>query len=188
MALPQNAIRLMELRSAALSKLLTDSVTSPTYSTKIPLVGAVKIKVSPKVESKKLQGDSVLLDLYQRIMEVELDIEIATLSLDALAVLQGGASTATGTTPNQKTVYALTSDNVGGSFFKLEGQWTYAGEGVGDAHFVIYKAKITDAPPLELNDASGDFGKVSFKALALPCISNKSWYDIVLNETATAIA
>jgi len=187
MALQDTAIKLMELDDVAIAQLLTDSTTAPTYSTSVNLNGSTKLQVSPKTETKKLHGDSQLLDVYQRTTEVEINVEFALLSLQALKVMMGGSYTSTGVTPDQTTTYSLKGTDTAPPYFKLEGRWTYAGEGIGDAHVVLYKCKATDLPDIEINDANGNFGTVKMKGIALPCVSNSSWFDIVLNETRTAI-
>ena len=185
--LQTSAIKLMELNDVAISKLLTDATTAPTYATSVNLQGVSKVKVSPKTETKKLHGDSKLLDVYQRSTEIEVEVEYALLGLEGLQVMMGGTVTQTGTTPSQVATYSLTGLDSAPPYFKLEGQWTYPGEGLGDAHVVLYKVKATDLPDLELNDANGNFGSVKMKGLALPCASNNAWFDIILNEVKTAI-
>jgi hypothetical protein len=186
MALSKN-VKLMELRDVKIAKLLTDSATDPTYGTPVDIPGAIKVQVSPKTESKKLNGDSQLLDIYQKTTEIELDVEFAILNLDALVVLMGGSVETTGTDITEVLTYALTVDDATPPYFKIEGQWTYAGD-AADAHMILYKCKVTDAPALEVNDASGNFGTTKFKAIALPCTSNGDWYKLVLNATKTDIA
>lgn len=187
MALGTN-LKMIELVEVGIAKLLTDSATAPTYDTLVKLQGATKITVSPKTDTKKLQGDSKLLDVYQRTTEIELDVELAMLPVSALPIIMGGTVTASGTTPNQTTVYSLEGSDTTPPYFKIEGRWTYAGEGIGDAHVVLYKVKATDMPQIEINDANGNFGTVKFKGLALPCISNDSWLDIKINETASVLS
>lgn len=187
MALNTTAIKLMELSDASIAQLLTDVTTAPTYGTTTPVNGALKIHIAPKTETKKLRGDSLLLDVYQRTLEIELDMEFALLSLDVYKIMAGGSYVTSGTTPNQKVTYSLKGTDTSPPYWKCEGQWTYAGDGLGDAHVVLYKVKATDIPAIEINDASGNFGQVKVKGLALPCTSNSSWFDIVLNETKTAI-
>ena len=186
MALQTSAIKMMELSDVAIAQLLTDATTAPTYATKVDLGGAIKLQVSPKTETKKLHGDSLLLDVYQRTTEVEVNVEFALLSLEALKVIQGGTVVSTGVTPNQKTTYSLKGTDTSPPYFMIEGQWTYAGEGIDDAHVVLYKVKATDLPDLEINDANGNFGTVKMKGIALPCVSNSSWFDIVINEDPIA--
>ena len=186
MALPTK-VKMMELRDAKIAKLVTDNATAPTYGTSVDLEGMTKITITPKTDSKKLYGDSVLKDIYQKVTEVELDVECSFLTLEALEIAIGGSIASTGVTPNQKTTYSLKGDDASPGYFKIEGQWTYAGDGIGDAHVVLYKCKVTDPPVVEVNDASGNFGTMKFKAIAIPASSNDSWYDIVLNETKTDI-
>lgn len=188
MPLQTTSIKLMELSDVAIAQLLTDATTAPTYGTSVNLNGSSKLQISPKTDTKKLHGDSLLLDVYQRTTEIELNVEFALLSLDALKVMMGGDYASTGTTPNQKVTYSLKGTDTAPPYFKIEGQWTYAGEGIGDAHVVLYKCKATDLPDIEVNDANGNFGQVKMKGLALPCVSNSSWFDIVINETKTTIA
>lgn len=187
MPLP-TTVKMMELADAKIAKLTADSGTAPTYDVSVDLPGVTKITVSPKAETKKLYGDSKLLDVYQKTTEVELDVECAELSLDAIKVLLGGTVTTSGTTPNETVTYSLKAENSTPPYFKLEGQWLYAGDGIGDVHIVLYKCKVTDPPQVEVNDASGNFGTVKFKAIAIPADSNGSWYEIVLNESKTAIS
>ncbi|BCJ86451.1 major tail protein [Effusibacillus dendaii] len=183
-----HTIKLMELSDAKIAQLTSDSGASPAYSASVDLPGITKITLSPKADMKKLYGDSALLDVYQKTTEVELDIECSLLSLDALKVMMGGTVTDAGTTPSQTTTYSLQATNSTPPYFKLEGQWTYAGDGIGDGHVVLYKCKVTDPPQIDLNDASGNYGTVKFKAIALPATSNGKWFDLVLNETKTAIS
>lgn len=180
-------LKLIELVEVKIAQLTADALTAPTYGTSVKLTGSTKITVSPKTDTKKLHGDSKLLDVYQRTTEIELDVEMAMLPVAALPILQGGTLVSSGETPVGKQLYSLKGSDTTPPYFKIEGRWTYAGEGIGDAHVILYKVKATDFPPVEVNDASGNFGAVKFKGLALPCISNDSWFDIVINETAAGL-
>jgi len=185
-------LKLMELQDAKIATVLTDNSgdANPTYAaTWADLMGITKIVVTPKVETKQLKGDSELKDVYTKTTEVELDVEASFMSLDALKVIMGGTITDAGTTPNQTTTYSLKSSNSTPPYFKLEGKWNYTGVAdAADAHVILYKCKVTDPPQLELNDSSGNFGTMKFKAIALPCASNGNWYDVKVNETAAVIA
>ena len=182
-----HTMKLIELSDIKIAKMLTDDGTATTYGALVDMPGAMKITLSPKADSKQLRGDSVLVDVYTKITEVEIDVECSMFNLDVLPILIGGTVTDTGTTPNQVTKFSLGAANTTPPFFKIEGQWTYVNIGTGDAHVVLYKCKVTDAPSFEINDASGNFGTLKFKGLALPTTFNGNWYDLILNETATAI-
>lgn len=187
----EHYLKLMELQDAKLAQLLTDKIgeSAPTYeATWADLVGITKITVAPKTETKKLYGDSELKDVYTKTTEVEIDVEAAFMSLDALKAVLGGSLVDSGVTPNQKTVFSLRGTNSTPPYFKLEGKWNYTGVANGaDAHVILYKCKVTDPPSFEINDASGSFGTMKFKAVAFPCASNGNWFDIEINETAAVI-
>lgn len=191
MALDHN-LKMMELQDAKLAQVLTDKTgdANPTYSaTWADLMGITKITVAPKTETKKLYGDSELKDVYTKTTEVELDVEASFMSLDALKAVMGGTLVDSGVTPNQKTVFSLKSSNSTPPYFKIEGKWNYTGVADGaDAHVILYKCKVTDPPTFELNDASGSFGTMKFKAVAFPCASNGTWFDVIVNETAAVIS
>lgn len=181
-------VKQMELVDVQIASMTSDTGTTPVYGALVDIPGAIKVTATPKVESKRLEGDSKLLDVFTRITEYELEVEHGILSLDALAILQGGAVADSGTTPSQKATYSLTSANVKAGYWKLEGKWNHAGVGVGDVHVILYKCVMTDPPSIEAPSASEDYGKPKFKAVAFATDSNDKWLDIVVNETATAIA
>lgn len=186
-------LKLMELTDAKIARMTADTVgaATPTYeSTWSDLVGVTKISVAPKTETKKLYGDSELKDVYTKTTEIELDVEASFIGLDALKVILGGTVTDAGTTPNQTTVYSLLGSNSTPPYFKIEGKWNYTGVAdAADAHVILYKCKVTDPPTFDINDSSGAFGTMKFKAIAFPCLANSlGWFDIKVNETAAAIA
>lgn len=178
-------LKLLELEDVKVFKMTADSDTAPSYEAAVDIPGITKLGIAPKVENKRLQGDSKLLDIYSKVTEIELDIEFAELSLDAMKVLVGGEVVDGATDP--QVTYSLKPETATAPYFKLEGRWLYAGDNIGDAHVVFYKCKITDIN-FEINDASGNFGTVKAKAFAIPCESNNAWFEIQVNEQATPIA
>lgn len=183
MPLP-TVLKLIQLYDAEIKKLTADSGASPTYDAAINIPGVTKISVQPKMETKELKGDGALLDVYSRITVLEVEIEMAMLPLEALPIIQGGSLGAAGVTPNQTQTYDLALDSPGPSYFGLEGVWDYAGEGIADAHLVVQKVKCTEAPVIEVNDANGDFAKVTIKGMAVPSAANKKFFQLIANETA----
>ena len=179
--------KMFELRDAKVSRLLQDDSTALTYGPAKDIPGVTKLGITPKTESKELNGDSVRIDHYSRITHVEVDIESSLFSVDALPIMMGGVVEESGTSPNQKIKYRFTSDSATLPYFKIEGQWTYVNEGIGDAHVTIYKCKVSDPPSFEINDASGNFGTLKAKAIGLYARHNGEWWDLDLNETAVAI-
>lgn len=181
-------VRILELQDARISPLTADTGGAPTYGASIDLPGIVKIGLTPVMESKELFGDNMLLDVWSKVTKVETEIECSELSLDAIRVIMGEAVTLTGTTPNQRQTYALRGTDAMPGYFRIQGRWLYTGTGAGDAHIVLYKVRATEAPSFEAQGADGSFSMVSFKGVAIPAISNSSWFDIMINETATPIA
>jgi hypothetical protein len=187
MPLQLGQVKFMELADVKIAKLLTDSASAPTYDTLVDLAGALSLTVQPVIETKQLKGDSETKDIYSKVVEVNVEGECSMANIEAYKVMVGGSVTQTGETPNQKATWKLTSATATLPYFKIEGQWTYAGEGIGDAHVVVYKMKVTEPPGFEINDASGNFGTFKFKGIAVPTTSNGDWIDAVFNETRTNI-
>lgn len=181
--------KVLELKDAKVFPLTADPAGgTPTYGAAVDIPGILKLDVSPNMVSKELQGDSVLLDIYSKVESVDIGIDNAILPLDVLALLMGGAVTASGTTPNQKQTYDLANGNKPG-YVKIEGQALYVDAGLGDVHVVIHKAKTTDAPKWSLEGMNGDFAKVSAKLKAIPLLATgNKLISVVINETATAIS
>ena len=291
--------KLMELTDVKLRTLGAGDVPS---NTSIDLPGALKLTISPTIDTKKLYGDSELKDVYSKVQEIEVKGESSLFSLDALAVLVGGNASAIGTgatagartytvatnavandtltvegvtltatasttdathfavgasasatatnivtalqanttisalytvsggtatftlteknagagkTPAVATftgtlsvtsgsattsvspttvtsfLYSMTAANTTPPYFFIEGKWNYVNSEAGDAHVKLYKVKCTSAPSFEINDASNDFGSVSFTALALPTTDASNigqWFDLKINESATEIS
>ena len=179
--------KMFELRDAKISKLIQDDSTALTYGPAKDIPGVTKISIAPKAESKELNGDSIRIDQYSRITHVEVDIESSLFSVDSLPIMTGGIVKESGASPNQQVKYEFNSASATLPYFKIEGQWTYVNEGIGDAHVTIYKCKVSDPPSFEINDASGNFGTLKAKAIGLCARHNGEWWDLQLNETAKPI-
>jgi hypothetical protein len=172
MPLQKTQVKMMELADAKMTKMLTDPAGgSPTYdATSVDIGGILKITVSPKAETKKLPGDGKTLDTYTRITEVELDCEASLLSFDAYKLLIGGSVADSGTTPNQKATWSLTSATATPPWIKIEGQWLYAGDGLGDAHFILYKVNVLIRPRLIWLMHLGILEELNLKQLLLQLV------------------
>ncbi|MNJ69497.1 hypothetical protein D3C77_658540 [compost metagenome] len=104
------------------------------------------------------------------------------MSFDALAILIGGEVTASGATPNAKSVYTLTGADLP-KYFKLEGQSLYTDS--GDIHVVLYKCK---ASSVQYELRGEDYATVTASGTALATINDNKIKDVILNETAVDIA
>lgn len=201
----------MELTDARIARMLKDVAPTTvggvdgvlTYGPSVDVPSSLKITASPKIETKKRNGDSQLKDVFSKINEIEVDVEASEFSLDALSILIGGKVIGLNATGEDVSLvgtvdkvitsikYSLRADNVTAPYFKLEGKWKYVNEEIsatdGDAHMIIYKCKCTDAPSFEIVDSSNGFGTVKFKALALASKKAGDWFDLDLNSEDTAI-
>ena len=186
MALASDIV-LLGLYDAKISPMTADVTGAPTYGTAIDVPGGITFSMTPTMESKELKGDGAILSTFSKIVGGEMEIKMAKLPLSALATLQGGALSATGTTPNQINTYDLNA-TVLPAYFKIEGAWDPAEVGYGDVHMIVWKCKVMEPPTVSVNDANGDYGDVTVKAKAVKTISSGKYFTIVQNETKTAIA
>src|SRR5207302_4070151 len=112
-------------------------------------------------------------------------VKFGKVSLDVLNVLTGSLITDSGTTPNQKSVWALKSADAG-KFFKLDCQAARADPVLGDVHYIFYKCKVETLP---LGLAEEDFHIFTFGFMSMPVLgTGLGWLDVAINETAVAPA
>lgn len=190
MAIDSSRVVLMELRDVKVAPLLTDPVSgTTTYGDFVDLTGALSLQVTPQMESKTLYGDSTIMDTYSRTTSINFTASNSVVSFDGLKVLMGGNVTKSGTEGNEKITYSMSAANATPGYFKIEGKWDYASTDntVKDAHVVLYKCRITEAPEFTINDTSGDFGNCEFTGTAVPTNADGKWWDMTLNASATEI-
>jgi hypothetical protein len=177
------------IQDAKIAPLTADPAAgSPTYGALIDVPGIKTFEISGDVEVKTLRGDNTKLATNSTITNIQVAITHAKLSLDVLVAILGGTVTDSGTTPAQKSVWGLTGANATMPPFKLEGVTPPNGVDIvgGDMHVVMHKLSLSAFP--DLGFAEEDYRIASFTADADPLLSNNKWIDIVLNETAAAIA
>lgn len=190
MAIDSSRVVLMELRDVKVAPLLTDPASgTATYGEFVDLTGALSLKVSPKMESKTLYGDSTIMDTYSRTTSVDFTASNSVVSFEGLKVLMGGNVAKSGESGNEKITYSMSAANATPGYFKIEGKWDYASTDntVKDAHVVLYKCRVTEAPEFTINDTSGDFGNCEFTGTAVPTNADGKWWDMTLNASATEI-
>lgn len=134
---------------------------------------------------EELRGDDKVVTARGKGATMSWELESGGISLEALAVINGGTVTSTGTTPSQVKTYKKLVTDQRPEFF-AEGQ--ALSESGGDFHAVLYRLKATGGVKGELGDGvffltqcSGDgYGsKATGKVDVL--------YELVQNETAAAI-
>lgn len=157
-----------------------------TYGSLIDIPGIKNVGLAFDLNSVELRGDNGRMDSDSTLIGVTLSFEHAKISLDALAVFLGGTNTDGGTTPNMTGTFSRTSAQ-SLSYFKFEARTPVNGVDTtgGDAHLVIYKAKVTS---YSLGLAEENYQTFSAEAQGVFRIADSKLFDIVLNETAAAIA
>lgn len=180
--------QLYSVQDAKIKPLLTDPASgSATYGTPIDVPGIQTMEISGDIEVKKLRGDNGPLSTRSSLTNIQVAVNHAKLSFDVLAAIIGGAVTDSGTTPAQKSIWALTPTTATLPPFALEGATPANGTDLigGDLHWILNRCSLTAFPALGF--AQEDFRIASFTAACDPLISTGAWISAVLNETAIAI-
>ena len=181
---------LMELSDVKVAPLLTDPTEGETtYGAFVDLAGVLSLQVSPEMVSKTLYGDSTVMDNYARTTSINFTVTNSVISYSGLKCILGGNVSTEGSDGTEKVTYSITAANATPGYFKLEGKWDYASTDgtVKDAHVVLYKCRLSEAPDFTINDSSGDFGDCSFTGVAMPTNGEGKWMDMTLNATAADI-
>jgi hypothetical protein len=173
------------VKDCQIAKLLTDASPGPTFDPIIDVPGIQEFSFKPLVTEKKLKGDDKTIDIRTTIEEVEINVKNAKIPLQALEVILGGTYTNTGATPNQINKLAVKGVDRP-HYFKIEAQVTQVDEEDADLHFVAFKAKLSSVG--DLGAVGEDYKFLSFTAKGIPCDGDDSFFDIVENETETAIS
>jgi len=134
---------------------------------------------------EELRGDDKVIIARGKGATLSWDLEAGGISMEALAVINGGTVTSTGVTPSQVKTYNKKVTDIRPEFF-AEGQ--AMSESGGDFHAVLYRLKATGGVKGEMGDGvfyltqcSGD-GYGSKNATKTDVL-----YELVQNETAAAI-
>lgn len=131
---------------------------------------------------EELRGDDTVVATRGQGATVSWDLESGGISLEAYAIMAGGAIVSTGSTPNQKKTFTkLNTDSK--PRFQVEGQ--AMSESGGDFHVKLYNCKATDGVSGELGD--GAFWLTSGSGSAIGDPSSGKIYDFIQNETAVTI-
>lgn len=183
--MPLNTISLpFGLRDIKLTP-YTDATATVLAGASVDLPYARTLTFAEVEEFEDLRGDDSLVASHGSGPNVEWELEGGGVSLEAVAVMYGGAVSTTGVTPNQiKTLRKLRTDVR--PYFRIEGQ--SISDSGGDLHIVIYRAKATDNLTGELADGqfflTGASGKGFYNLVSGQ--TDRVW-DFVQNETAVAI-
>lgn len=180
--------KMFAVEDAKIAKLTADPAAgTATYATAIDVPGIKSVVLGGDIKSVELRGDNQLLDKNSLLQNVTATINFAKMDLDILAILMGGTVADSGTGSAEVAAYALTGASRF-NYFKIEAKTPADGVDLigGDAHLVIYKMMMSSFPGLGF--AEEDYQTFSMQASATPRISDNKWLDLLLNETAAAIA
>lgn len=155
-----------------------------SYGTFVDLPASRTLSWSEDEDFEELRGDDTVIAERGSGPTVSWDLESGGVSMDALAVLNGGTVTETGTTPNIVRTYNKKGTD-SKPYFRIDGQ--AINDNGGDTHVVLYRCKVTGSVEGEFSDGSFLISSCSGRGYADPNNSENVW-DLVANETATAIA
>lgn len=170
------------MRQIRLTPLSADGVT-PGAAVTLP--ASRKLTFAEAEDFEELRGDDVVQASHGSGPHVEWDLESGGISLDAYAVMAGGAVVASGVSPNAKKTYTkLETDSR--PYFKVEGR--SISDNGGDFHVLIYRAKADSSLEGELADSSFWLTSASGKGYgSLEVAPLGKVYDFIHNETAVVI-
>lgn len=135
-------------------------------------------------EFQELRGDDRVVTTRGQGAAVDWSLEAGGINLQAWSVLTGGQIIEEGLTPNRKVIlrkFATASR----PFFRAEGQ--IISDSGGDIHALVYRCRANDTVEGEFSD--GEFFITSASGAGLPLLDEDFdlLYDIIQNETVTAI-
>lgn len=172
--------KLYSTSDAKVAALVGDVTGYASYGTAIDVPGIRQVTLTPQIESKSLRGDNMELDADSTLVAVELAIEHAKISFEALEVLLGG--TWNGTTGRYTQADA-------GSLPYFQIAWktpTSGGDSVGgDVHFNVFKAKIT---AYTLGTAFEDYQILSATARGVYRLADTKLFEAKVNTSAAALS
>lgn len=169
------------INNAKIAELTMDDSTELTYDKFVNVPGITALSLTPEFDEKELRGDEKVLDHRTKLIAIEWSFENVMLSLDALAILEGGTVTTDGATPDETYTYSVTDRDLP-KYFKLQAKSDYTE--VGDIHIVLYKCKANE---VEVTLEGEEYATVSASGKAIGTVNNGKVRDIIFNETAKEI-
>jgi hypothetical protein len=157
-------------------------LTGETAGASIDLPNARTFSFSETESFEELRGDDGVVAVRGMGSSVDWNLEGGGISLDVVKAMYGGTIIETGTTPNQiKTFRKLDID--ARPYFQVEGQ--AISDSGGDFHVLLYRCRATGELAGEMAD--GAFWLTGSSGRAISRASDRRVYDMVQNESATAI-
>lgn len=164
----------------------TDMTATALSGTLVDFPYARTLSFTEAEDFEDLRGDDQLVTSHGSGAWVEFEIEGGGISLEALAVLNGGEVTASGISPSRTKRYRKRVTHQK-PWFCIIGQ--AISDSGGDLHTIIYRARITDNVEGEFADQEFFMTTASGKGFGSwrPGLEYGTLYDFLQQETITAI-
>lgn len=157
--------------------------TGETTGASVDLPNSRTFSFSEAEDFEELRGDDGVVAVRGLGASVDWELEGGGISFEAVKVMFGGNIIETGSTPNQIKTYRK-ADTDTRPYFQVEGQ--ALSDSGGDYHVLLYRCRATGELSGELAD--GSFWLTGASGRAIARSSDRRIYDLVQNETTTAIA
>lgn len=160
--------------------------TATTLGTAVDLPNGRTLSFAETEDFEELTGDDGVVTVRGKGPGVDWELEGGGISFEAVKIMYGGTITETGVSPNKvKKLRKKTTDSR--PFFKVEGQ--SISDSGGDFHTVLHRCRATGDLAGEQAEGAFFLTGASGRALGSKMTGDEDVvYDMVQNETATAIA
>jgi len=179
--------KLLRVNDLKVAQLLTDSSnpSALSYGSFVDVPNIREISIDEKSESFEDYADDQLDDVEVLMHGYTFSFQNSKVSLPALAILEGGTVSASGSAPNQVTTYKRNKSD-SRQYFKMQGKTKAKNEAgdVVDAHVILYKCKC-DKISYTLGK---EYAVVSASGIAIPLKNNGDVKDLKFNQADTAIS
>lgn len=172
--------KLYSTEDAKIAPLSGDVVGFASYGAMVDVPGIRQVTMTPQIESKSLRGDNRELDADSTLVAVELSIEHAKVSFEALEVFLGGDW-------NSTTGRYVQADSGSLPYWAIGWRTPTSGgdEIGGDVQFQVFKAKIT---AYTLGTAFEDYQILSATARGVYRVADDKLFEAKVNTSAAAIS
>lgn len=172
------------LRDVKLTPFTDDN--TETLGTSVDLPASRTLSFTEAEDFEELRGDDKVITARGLGPSVDWDIEAGGISLEAVNVIIGGTVVTSGVSPAEVKTFKKKATDAR-PFFRAEGQ--AISDNGGDVHVLLYRCRCTGDFEGEFSD--GSFFLTSCSGQAFPSLEageEDTLYDIIYNETVTAIA